>query len=220
MLTLQEITKYYFQSNVKISALCDISLEIGEGDFLVIMGPSGSGKSTLLNIIACLDRPTHGRYFINNNELTALSDNVLTKIRNQLFGFIFQSFNLLPRTTCLKNVELPLFYAGIGKKQRQIIAENSLKQVGLIHRINHRPNELSGGEKQRVAIARALVNKPKILIADEPTGNLDSKTSLEILNIFKELNKQGITIILVTHDSNIASFGKKIIRIKDGHIEK
>jgi len=202
-----------------IKALKSISLEIHKNEYVAIMGASGSGKSTLMNILGCLDTPTSGDYTLNNNKVSNLSDNELAEIRNKEIGFVFQSFNLLPRSTTLENVMLPLIYAGIRKEQRYKIAMDVLENVGLGDRVKHKPNELSGGQKQRVAIARALVNNPSIILADEPTGNLDSKISIEIMALLHQIHKSGNTVILVTHEEDIAKYAHRIIRLKDGEIE-
>ncbi|MBX2985043.1 MAG: ABC transporter ATP-binding protein [Bacteroidia bacterium] len=203
-----------------LPVLKNFNLEVSTGDYVALMGPSGSGKSTLMNIIGCLDNFNSGKYLLNGIDVTGLSDNNLAEIRNKQIGFIFQTFNLLPRYSALENVELPLIYAGIGKKERIRRATDALARVGLADRITHKPNELSGGQRQRVAVARALVNNPAILLADEPTGNLDSKTSDEIMLLFEQIYEQGNTIILVTHEEDIARRAKRIIRLKDGIIEK
>ena len=218
MIKLTNILKHYKLGEHDIKALRNISLEINDKELVAIMGPSGSGKSTLMNILGCLDRPTDGSYLLDNIEVKDMNDNQLAKIRNQKIGFVFQSFNLLSRTSALKNVELPLIYAG--KNNRTAMAKAALEMVGLEKRLHHKPNELSGGQRQRVAIARALVNKPSIILADEPTGNIDSIAGEEIMDIFQDLNNQGITIILVTHEENIAEHAKRIIRFKDGRIVK
>lgn len=218
MIDLQNITKIYKRGKVEIIGVDNISLKVPVGEFLAIMGPSGSGKSTLMNIIGCLDRPTTGSYLLDNEDIMKYSDKELAKIRNRKIGFVFQMFNLLPRINCMRNVELPLLYAGWGRDGRRKRAISLLQEVGLRDRLYHKPMELSGGEMQRVAIARALSNNPKILCADEPTGNVDTKTSMKIMQIFKELNTQGTTIILVTHNYETASFAQRIIKLKDGKI--
>jgi putative ABC transport system ATP-binding protein len=219
LIDMKNISKTYMIDTINVSALKDISLEVDHGDYLSIMGPSGSGKSTLMNIIGCLDNPTSGNYILDNSNPSLLNDDDLARIRNRTIGFVFQTFNLLSSDTALHNVELPLLYAGQNISQRKEIAINALNEVGLGHRIFHRPNEMSGGERQRVAIARALVNNPPILLADEPTGNLDSKTGAEIMIIFQKLFTQGKTIILVTHDLSIARHAQRIVHIMDGKIE-
>lgn len=215
---LANISKIYKMGDNEVIALNDVNLHITEGEFVAIMGPSGSGKSTLMNILGCLDTPTTGSYLLDNEEVANLSDDVLAKIRNKKIGFVFQNFNLLSRISAVENVALPLVYAGVPKNERINRAKELLKMVGLEDRQNHMPNELSGGQRQRVAIARALVNNPKIIMADEPTGNLDTKSSVEIISIFKELYKQGKTIILVTHEPDIAENAKRIITVRDGKI--
>lgn len=220
MIELKNTWKIYELDGVEVTALKNISIEIKENEFVSIMGPSGSGKSTMLHIIGCLDTPTKGSYKLLGEEVSNLNEVELAKIRNKSLGFVFQTYNLLPRTSALKNVEVPLIYAGIKRRERQEIAKNALRSVGLLDRANHTSSQLSGGEQQRVATARALVNNPKILLADEPTGNLDSKTGIEIMESISNLNKQGITIVMVTHDKNIASYAQRIIELKDGEIIK
>lgn len=216
---LQNIKKNYFLGKVVIEVLKDISLTIQKSEYVALMGPSGSGKSTLMNIIGCLDSPTSGDYFLAGQPVSGMSDNDLADVRNQKIGFVFQQFNLLPRLTALENVALPLVYAGVSKKERTQRAKDVLAMVSLTDRSHHKPAELSGGQNQRVAIARALVNNPSIILADEPTGNLDSKTSGEIMDIFGEIHANGNTVILVTHEEDIAAHAKRVIRLRDGVIE-
>lgn len=219
LLEFRGISKVYEMGEEKIFALRDVSLEIQENEYMAIMGPSGSGKSTLMNIVGCLDRPTMGSYLLRGKEVAHLGEDELARIRNQEIGFVFQTFNLLPRSAALENVELPLVYAGVAAPERRIRANQALADVGLADRARHRPNELSGGQRQRVAIARALVNRPSILLADEPTGNLDTKTGEEILILFDRLIQKGQTLVVVTHEEDVARRTKRIVRLRDGRIE-
>ncbi|MFL0266564.1 ABC transporter ATP-binding protein [Candidatus Clostridium radicumherbarum] len=218
MIEVKDIVKKYVTGDIDFTALKNINLKIEKGEFTAIMGPSGSGKSTFMNILGCLDRFDSGKYILNDNEVTNLNDKELAYIRNKEIGFVFQAFNLLPRMNILENVELPMTYAGIPAKQRRERAMTALDKVGLSDRIKHRPNEISGGQKQRVAIARAIVNDPAVIMADEPTGNLDTKSSIEIMRIFQELNNDGATVIMVTHEPDIAMHCKRIVRFRDGEI--
>lgn len=218
MIELKEIIKTYVTGEISFKALKGVSLRVDEGEFTTIMGPSGSGKSTLMNILGCLDRIDGGEYILNGENVSSLSDNQLAFIRNKEIGFVFQNFNLLPRMTILENVELPMVYAGVSFKERRERALASLEKVGLLNWIKHKPNEISGGQKQRVAIARAIVNNPSVIMADEPTGNLDSQVSLEVMKVFQKLNDEGATIIMVTHEPDIALYSKRIIKVRDGKI--
>ncbi|MDQ6713933.1 MAG: ABC transporter ATP-binding protein [Candidatus Dormibacteraeota bacterium] len=217
MITLEGITKVYRAGEVEVPALKGLSLHIPEGEFVAIMGPSGSGKSTLMNLIGCLDQPSAGRYILDGYDVSALTDDQLAWIRNRKIGFVFQSFNLIPRASAVHNVEMPLIYAG-DNQQRRERAMAALESVGLQERASHLPNELSGGQQQRVAVARALVTDPAILLADEPTGNLDSESSLEIMKLLRDLNQQGRTIVLITHELDIAAFAQRVVRLRDGMI--
>jgi putative ABC transport system ATP-binding protein len=220
VIDLQNITKAYQMGTQTVPVLHGINLQIAQNDYVAIMGPSGSGKSTLMNIIGCLDTPTSGAYMLDGEDVSGLDDDRLAETRNSKIGFVFQTFNLLPRASALDNVAMPLVYAGQNASQRRQRATQQLEQVGLADRIHHRPNEMSGGQRQRVAIARALINDPAIILADEPTGNLDSKTGVEIMDIFDDLNQQGRTIILVTHEADIAEHAHRIVRLFDGLVER
>ncbi|MEX0609226.1 MAG: ABC transporter ATP-binding protein [Balneolaceae bacterium] len=219
VIQITDLTKVYQMGQTEVRALAGVSFDIKKNEYIAIMGPSGSGKSTLMNMIGCLDTPTSGEYILNGHKVSQMDDAELAEVRNREIGFVFQTFNLLPRTSCLANVELPLIYAGVKSAQRKDRAKEVLTKVGLGDRVDHKPNELSGGQRQRVAIARALVNNPSILLADEPTGNLDSKTGEEILLLFEELYRQGNTIIVVTHENEIAEHARRIVRLRDGVIE-
>ncbi|BEP27922.1 ABC transporter ATP-binding protein [Helicovermis profundi] len=218
MIRINELWKIYDTGKIKVPALRGIDLTIEKGDFIAIIGASGSGKSTLMNILGCLDRPTKGKYVLDDVQTETLKDEEFAQIRNKKIGFVFQSFNLISRTSALKNVELPLIYGKVDSKKRHELSKKALERVGLLDRIDHKPNELSGGQKQRVAIARALVSNPSIILADEPTGNLDSKSTEEIIRIFKDLNNEGATIIIVTHEHEIADQAKRIVTFRDGNI--
>src|SRR5688500_10612526 len=220
LIETHDLWKTYVMGSEEIHALRGVSIQIHRGEYVAIMGPSGSGKSTLMNLIGCLDTPSKGTYLLNGKQVGQMNDNELARIRNEEIGFVFQTFNLLPRASALQNVELPLIYAGVNSKDRQIRAKAAIDKVELTSRMTHRPNELSGGQRQRVAIARALVNDPSILLADEPTGNLDSKTGAEIMALFARLHDAGNTIILVTHEADIAAFAHRVIHVRDGQVEK
>ena len=215
----EHIAKVYVMGTEEVHALRDISITIKQGEYVALMGPSGSGKSTLMNMIGCLDTPSNGHYFLDGQDVSRMTDNQLAEVRNKKIGFVFQTFNLLPRSTALDNVTLPLIYAGFSKSDRITRGEKVLNQVGLGDRMKHQPNELSGGQRQRVAVARALVNNPALILADEPTGNLDSKTSIEIMGLFEEIHRNGNTIVVVTHEEEIAQHAHRIIRLKDGLVE-
>ncbi|MBD3582545.1 ABC transporter ATP-binding protein [Flavobacterium sp. D33] len=219
MIKITNIKRDFVLGSEVVYVLKGIDLEIKKGEYVALMGPSGSGKSTLMNLLGCLDTPTSGHYILNGKDASQMSDDELADIRNREIGFVFQTFNLLPRTTALDNVALPMIYAGYSKSERRQRATEVLTQVNLSDRMDHQPNQLSGGQRQRVAIARALVNKPSIILADEPTGNLDSKTSVEIMNLFGEIHRNGNTVILVTHEEDIAAYAKRVIRLRDGVIE-
>jgi putative ABC transport system ATP-binding protein len=220
VIVTRDLQRDYDMGGEVVHALRGVSVTIRKNEFVAVMGPSGSGKSTLMNLIGCLDSPTGGEYWLNGHRVSELGDDALARIRNKEIGFVFQTFNLLPRATALHNVELPLVYAGLGSKERRGLAADALDRVGLKDRMQHRPNELSGGERQRVAIARALVNRPSILLADEPTGNLDSATSQEILGLFDTLHVEGQTIVLVTHEHDIAAHARRQVHLKDGRVER
>jgi putative ABC transport system ATP-binding protein len=220
LIETRDLWKTYVMGEEEIHALRGVSIEIERGEYVAIMGPSGSGKSTLMNLIGCLDTPSKGSYLLNGKQVSEMNDNELARIRNQEIGFVFQTFNLLPRATALQNVELPLVYAGVSAKDRQVRAKEAIDKVELTSRMGHRPNELSGGQRQRVAIARALVNSPSIILADEPTGNLDSRTGNEIMGLFARLHQAGNTIVLVTHEADIAAYAHRTISVRDGQVEK
>src|SRR5262252_10886639 len=220
LIETRDLWKTYVMGDEEIHALKGVSIAIERGEYVAIMGPSGSGKSTLMNLIGCLDTPSKGSYLLNGKQVSEMNDNELARIRNEEIGFVFQTFNLLPRATALHNVELPLVYAGVPSKDRDARAKLALEKVELAQRMTHRPNELSGGQRQRVAIARALVNNPSILLADEPTGNLDSKPGLEIMGVFERLHQTGNTIVLVTHEADVAAFAHRTIHIRDGQVEQ
>src|SRR6202165_2199066 len=220
VIRLENVFKIYDLGEIQVQALRGVSLEVREGEFVAVMGPSGSGKSTVMNILGCLDRPTRGRYYLDGIDVSGMSKTELARIRNRKLGFVFQQFNLLSRTSALENVELPTVYAGISPEERTKRAMESLTRVGLADRAGHHPSQLSGGQQQRVAIARALVNRPAILLADEPTGNLDSRTSVEIIEIFQTLHDKGLTIVLITHEHDIAQFAKRVLVFRDGKIRK
>jgi len=218
VISARDLSKVYHMGDIEVHALCGLSLDVYAGEFVAILGASGSGKSTLMHIIGCLDRPTSGEYLLNGQEVLRLSRSALAGVRNRFIGFVFQGFNLLSRTSALENVELPLIYSGLGTKERHHRAHEALERVGLTDRMDHHPSQLSGGQQQRVAIARALVNKPSLLLADEPTGNLDTKTSFEVMDLLHELNAEGMTIILITHEADIGAHARRRIILRDGQI--
>ncbi len=220
LITINDLGRKYVIGAETIHALKSVSLIINKGEFVALMGPSGSGKSTLMNLLGCLDTPTKGEYILNGIHVSQMSDNELATVRNKEIGFVFQTFNLLPRSTAQDNVALPLIYAGVKKKERDVRSEKALENVGLGNRIHHKPNELSGGQRQRVAVARALINNPSIILADEPTGNLDTKTSIEIMGLIEDIHSKGNTIIIVTHEEDIAQHAHRIVRMRDGLIEE
>jgi putative ABC transport system ATP-binding protein len=219
LIDLRDISRVYQMGTHRVHALDGISLAIERNEYVAIMGQSGSGKSTLMNIVGCLDTPTSGRYFLNDSDVSRMSDNQLAEVRNREIGFVFQTFNLLARVDCMHNVELPLIYGGMTKKARRDKARRALESVGLGDRVDHKPNELSGGQRQRVAVARALVNDPSLILADEPTGNLDTKTGEEIMHLFEQLYRRGNTLLVVTHEEQVANHARRVIRLRDGHIE-
>ena len=220
LIETHDLWKTYTMGAEEVHALRGVSVDIERGEYVAIMGPSGSGKSTLMNLIGCLDSPTKGSYLLNGKRVSDMNDNELARIRNEEIGFVFQTFNLLPRASALHNVELPLVYAGVGSSERENRAREAIEKVDLLDRMTHRPNELSGGQRQRVAVARALVNNPSLLLADEPTGNLDSKTGAEIMALFARLHRAGNTIMLVTHEAEVAAFAHRVLQLKDGELEK
>ena len=219
LISIKHLNKTYIMGSEKVEALKDVSLDIAKNEYVALMGPSGSGKSTLMNLLGCLDSPTRGEYWLNGTEVSTMDDGELAEVRNKEIGFVFQTFNLLPRLSALENVALPLVYAGVSKEDRLAKARRVLESVGLGDRVLHKPNELSGGQRQRVAVARALVNDPAIILADEPTGNLDTKTSYEIMTLFEQIHRAGNTVILVTHEHDIAKHAHRIVRMRDGLIE-
>ncbi len=219
LIALRDITRIYYMGEHEVHALAGVSLDVFENEYVAIMGASGSGKSTLMNIVGCLDSPTGGAYYLNGQRVSEMSDNELANVRNREIGFVFQTFNLLARADCMHNVELPLVYSGIRRRERRQMAEHALESVGLADRVSHKPNELSGGQRQRVALARALVNNPSIILADEPTGNLDTKTGMEIMHLFEQLYRQGHTLLVVTHENEVAQHARRIVRLVDGEVD-
>ena len=219
LIALRDITRIYYMGEHEVHALAGVSLDVFENEYVAIMGASGSGKSTLMNIVGCLDSPTGGAYYLNGQRVSEMSDNELANVRNREIGFVFQTFNLLARADCMHNVELPLVYSGIRRKERRQMAEHALESVGLADRVGHKPNELSGGQRQRVAVARALVNNPSIILADEPTGNLDTKTGRELMHLFEQLYRQGHTLLVVTHEHDVAQHARRIVRLVDGEVD-
>ena len=219
LIETSKVSKVYRMGDVEVHALREVSLTISEGESVAVMGPSGSGKSTLMNILGCLDRPSSGGYWLVGEEVSQLDRNALARMRNRTLGFVFQSFNLLSRTSALENVELPLLYAGVSARERHVRAREALEHVGLGERMHHHPNQMSGGQQQRVAVARALVTRPRLIVADEPTGNLDSRTSIEIMALFQELGRSGITLLLVTHESDIARYASRVVVMRDGRVQ-
>ena len=219
LIALRDITRIYYMGEHEVRALAGVSLDVFENEYVAIMGASGSGKSTLMNIVGCLDSPTGGAYYLNGQRVSEMSDNELANVRNREIGFVFQTFNLLARADCMHNVELPLVYSGIRRKERRQMAEHALESVGLADRVGHKPNELSGGQRQRVAVARALVNNPSIILADEPTGNLDTKTGRELMHLFEQLYRQGHTLLVVTHEHDVAQHARRIVRLVDGEVD-
>ncbi len=213
-----DLARHYTLGDQVVTALAGVSVNVARGEFVAVMGPSGSGKSTFMNLVGCLDRPTAGRYVLDGEEVSSMSADELAEVRNRKIGFVFQQFNLLDRQDALANVELPMVYAGLARRERRRRAEESLANVGLAERVHHLPTQLSGGQQQRVAIARALVNEPKVLLADEPTGALDSRTSLEIMALFQDLNRQGMTVLVVTHEADVATFASRVVRFRDGRV--
>lgn len=219
LIALRDITRIYYMGEHEVHALAGVSLDVFENEYVAIMGASGSGKSTLMNIVGCLDSPTGGAYYLNGQRVSEMSDNELANVRNREIGFVFQTFNLLARADCMHNVELPLVYSGIRRRERRQMAEHALESVGLADRVGHKPNELSGGQRQRVAVARALVNNPSIILADEPTGNLDTKTGRELMHLFEQLYRQGHTLLVVTHENEVAQHARRIVRLVDGEVD-